>query len=117
MYYENETGYYEPSDADIFFDEMKEKFREYLTDDVKNKLDRLTKENAELREKNSKLKDDNYKLNSEKNRAEWSKDSIRREIENEFYNKNIDEIFKDRLENIDVWFNNILDQITNDFIF
>lgn len=104
MYYEDETGYYDPSDADIFFDEMKEKFREYLTDDVKNKLDRLTKENAELREKNSKLKDENYKLNSEKNRAEWSKDSIRREIENEFYNKNIDEIFKDRLENIDVWF-------------
>ena len=80
MYYEDETGYYDPSDADIFFDEMKEKFREYLTDDVKNKLDRLTKENAELREKNSKLKDENYKLNSEKNRAEWSKDSIRREI-------------------------------------
>ena len=32
MYYEDETGYYEPSDADIFFDEMKEKFREYLKD-------------------------------------------------------------------------------------
>lgn len=26
MYYEYDTGYYEPSDADIFFDEMKEKF-------------------------------------------------------------------------------------------
>ena len=38
MYYEDETGYYDPSDADIFFDEMKEKFREYLTDDVKNKI-------------------------------------------------------------------------------
>lgn len=103
-YYEYDTGYYEPSGADLFFDEMKEKFREYLNDDIKYELDRLVKENRELREKNDKLQDENYKLNSEKNRAEWSKDSIRREIEDEFYNKNVDEIFKDRLENIDVWF-------------
>lgn len=104
MYYEYETGYYEPSDADIFFDEMKEKFREYLTDNVKYELDRLIKENADLREKNNKLSDENRKLNSEKQSAAWSKDTIRREVENEFYTKNIDEVFKDRLENIDVWF-------------
>ena len=104
MYYEYDEGYYEPSNADIFFDEMKEKFREYLNDDIKYKLEHLSKENEELREKNSKLSDDNRKLNFEKQSAEWSKESIRKEIENEFYKKNIDEIFKDRLENIDVWF-------------
>lgn len=103
-YYECDNDYYEPSSADIFFDEMKDKFREHLVDSVKYELERLTKENEELREKNNKLSDENYKLTSEKNRAEWSRDSIRREIENEFYDKNIDEIFKDRLENIDVWF-------------
>ena len=104
MYYEYDTGYYEPSNADIFFDEMKEKFREYLLDDIKCELNHLRKENAELTEKNSKLSDDNRKLNSEKQSAAWSKETIRREIENEFYNKNVDEIFKDRIENIDVWF-------------
>lgn len=104
MYYEYDTGYYEPSDADIFFDEMKEKFREYLNDDIKYELDRLSRENEELREKNNKLSDENRKLNSEKQSAEWSKETIRREVENEFYNKNIDEVFKDRLENIDIWF-------------
>lgn len=104
MYYEYDEGYYEPSNADIFFDEMKEKFREYLTDDVKYEIDRLNKENKELKENNSKLSDENYKLNSEKQSAKWSKDSIRREVENEFYNKAIDEVFKDRLEDIDVWF-------------
>lgn len=104
MYYEYDEGYYEPSNADIFFDEMKEKFREYLNDDIKYKLEHLSKENEELREKNSKLSEENRKLNFEKQRAEWSKESIRKEIENEFYKKNIDEIFKDRLENIDVWF-------------
>lgn len=104
MYYEYDTGYYEPSGADIFFDEMKEKFREYLTDDVKYELERLSKENKELKEKNAKLNDENHKLSFEKQSAEWSKETIRKEVENEFYNKNIDEIFKDRLENIDVWF-------------
>ena len=103
-YYEYDTGYYEPSGADIFFDEMKEKFREYLTDNVKYELDRLSKENEELRDRNSKLSDENYKLNSEKRNAEWSKDSIRREVENEFYNTAIDELFKSRIENVDVWF-------------
>lgn len=104
MYYEYDTGYYEPSNADIFFDEMKEKFREYLTDKVKYELDRLSEENKELKEKNAKLNDENRSLNLEKQTAAWSKDSIRREVENEFYSKNIDELFKDRIENIDVWF-------------
>lgn len=104
MYYEYDTGYYEPSSADIFFDEMKEKFREYLTDEVKYELDRLSEENKELKEKNAKLDDENRSLNLEKQTAAWSKDSIRREVENEFYSKNIDELFKDRIENIDVWF-------------
>ena len=104
MYYESDTGYYEPSSADIFFDEMKEKFREYLTSDVKYELDRLTKENKELMEKNIKLSNENYKLNHEKQCAQWSKETIRREVENEFYEQNIDEVFKERIENIDIWF-------------
>lgn len=104
MYYEYDTGYYEPSDADIFFNEMKEKFREYLNENLKHELNRLNEENAALKEKNIKLSDENRKLNCEKQKAEWSRDSIRKEVENEFYNKNIDELFKDRLENIDVWF-------------
>lgn len=106
-YYECDTGYYEPSEADIFFDEMKDKLRKYLTDDVKSELERLTKENEDLKDRNSKLSDDNYKLNSEKRNAEWSKDAIRREVENEFYNTAIDEMFKSRIENIDVWFADI----------
>lgn len=104
MYDEYDFGYYEPSNADIFFDEMKEKFREYLTDDVKHELDRLREENEELKKKNINLRGENNKLNCEKQSAAWSKESIRKEVENEFYNKNIDEVFKDRLENIDVWF-------------
>lgn len=103
-YYEPDTGYYEPSAADIFFDEIKDKFREYLTDDVKYELERLTKENENLKDRNSKLSDENYKLNAEKRNAEWSKESIRREVENEFYSKAIDEVFAPYIENVDVYY-------------
>ena len=41
--------YYEPSECEIFFDEIKEKFREILREDISYELDRLTKENNELR--------------------------------------------------------------------
>lgn len=103
-YYEPDTGYYEPSAADIFFDEIKDKFREYLTDDVKYELERLTKENENLKDRNSKLSDENYKLNVEKRNAEWSKESIRKEVENEFYSKAIDEVFAPYIENVDVYY-------------
>lgn len=42
--------YYEPSEGEMFFNEMKEKFSEILREDVNTELSRLTKENAELRE-------------------------------------------------------------------
>lgn len=41
--------YYEPSEGEMFFNEMKEKFREILREDVNTELSRLTKENIELR--------------------------------------------------------------------
>ena len=38
--------FYEPSEGEMFFDEMKEKFREILREDVNSEINRLTKENA-----------------------------------------------------------------------
>lgn len=103
-YYEYDTGYYEPSEADIFFDEMKEKFREYLTEETRSTITRLEEENEELKSANNELRDKNRKLESEKSNAKWTKETLRREVEDEFYNKAIDEMFQSRIENIDLWF-------------
>ena len=46
--YPEYDDFYEPSEGEMFFDEMKEKFREILREDVNSKINRLTKENAEL---------------------------------------------------------------------
>jgi len=50
MYLEYDD-FYEPSEGEMFFDEIKEKFREILREDVNSEISRLTKENAELRQK------------------------------------------------------------------
>ena len=47
--YPDFDDYYEPSEGELFFDEMKEKFREILKADIDSQLGKLTRENAELR--------------------------------------------------------------------
>ena len=47
--YPDFDDYYDPSEGELFFNEMKEKFREILHEDVNSELSRLTKENEELR--------------------------------------------------------------------
>lgn len=103
-YYEYDTGYYEPSEADVFFDEMKEKFREYLNDDVKAELVSYEKHNKDLQERLDKATQELQQLKLEKNKAAWSRETIRREVVDEFYNTAIDALFQSRIENIDVWF-------------
>ena len=103
-YYEYDTGYYEPSNANIFFDEMKEKFRDYLTEDIKHELQSYEEQNKNLVARNDELNTELQQLRYEKSKAKWSEESIRREVENEFYAKAIDELFESRIENVDVWF-------------
>lgn len=49
MYDWDFENYYEPSESEIFFDEIREKFREILRKDISCELDKLTKENSEFR--------------------------------------------------------------------
>lgn len=46
--YPEYDDFYEPSEGEMFFDEMKEKFREILREDVNSEISKLTKENIEL---------------------------------------------------------------------
>ena len=49
MYDWDFENYYEPSESEIFLDEIREKFRKILREDISYELDKLTKENSELR--------------------------------------------------------------------
>lgn len=53
--YSEFDDFYEPSEGEMFFDEMKEKFKEILHEDVNSEISKLTKDNAELRQKGKRI--------------------------------------------------------------
>lgn len=104
MSYFDEEDFYEPSEGELFFDEMKEKFREILREDVNSELSRLTKENAELRKTVKEYNDKKTELSRRERDIQYKEDNLRRDVEKEFYNKTIDEVFEHLLEDSEVWY-------------
>lgn len=104
MSYFDEEDFYEPSDGEPFFDEMKEKFREILREDVNSKLSRLTKENAELRKTVKEYNDKKMELSRRERDIQYKEDNLKRDVEKEFYNKTMDEVFEHLLEDSEVWY-------------
>lgn len=102
--YFNEEDFYEPSEGELFFDEMKEKFREILREDVNSELSRLTKENAELRKTVKEYNDKKMELSRRERDIQYKEDNLRRDVEKEFYNKTIEEVFEHLLEDSEVWY-------------
>lgn len=104
MSYFDEEDFYEPSEGELFFDEMKEKFREILCEDVNSELSRLTKENAELRKTVKEYNDKKMELSRRERDIQYKEDNLRRDVEKEFYNKTMEEVFEHLLEDSEVWY-------------
>ena len=104
MSYFDEEDFYEPSEGELFFNEMKEKFREILLEDVNSELSRLTKENAELRKTVKEYNDKKMELFRRERDIQYKEDNLRRDVEKEFYNKTMEEVFEHLLEDSEVWY-------------
>lgn len=102
--YPDFDDYYEPSEGEMFFDEMKEKFREILREDVNTELSRLTKENAELRKTVKEYNDKKMELARRERDIQYKEDNFKRDVEREFYSKTMDEVFEHLLEDSEVWY-------------
>lgn len=102
--YPDFDDYYEPSEGEMFFDEMKEKFREILREDVNTELSRLTKENAELRKTVKEYNDKKMELARRERDIHYKEDNFKRDVEREFYSKTMDEVFEHLLEDSEVWY-------------
>lgn len=102
--YPEYDDFYELSEGEMFFDEMKEKFREILCEDVNSEISKLTKENAELRQKVKEYNDKNWDLSRRENDLQYKMDNYKREVENDFYNKTMEEVFEKLLEDSEVWY-------------
>ena len=102
--YPDFDDYYEPSEGEMFFDEMKEKFREILREDVNTELSRLTKENAELRKTVKEYNDKKMELIRRERDVQYKEDNLKRDVEREFYSKTMDDVFEHLLEDSEVWY-------------
>ena len=90
--------------AKCFFDEMKEKFREILREDVNSEISKLTKDNAKLRQKVKEYNDRNLDLARRERDLQCKIDNYKQEIEKDFYNKTMEEVFENLLEDSEVWY-------------
>ena len=102
--YPDFDDYYDPSEGELFFDEMKEKFREILREDVNSELSRLTKENAELRKIVKEYNDKKMELTRRERDVQYKEDNLKRDVEREFYNRTMDDVFEHLLEDSEVWY-------------
>ena len=100
--YPDFDDYYDPSEGELFFDEMKEKFREILREDVNSELSRLTKENTELRKIVKEYNDKKMELTRRERDVQYKEDNLKRDVEREFYSKTMDEVFEHLLEDSEV---------------
>ena len=104
MYDYDFDDYYEPSEGEIFFDEIKEKFREILKEDIDHQISKLTKENEELRKTVKEYNDKKIELARREREVKYKEDNLKRDVENEFYKKTMDEVFEHLLEDSEVWY-------------
>lgn len=104
MSWDDFDDYYEPSEGELFFDEMKEKFREILKSDVESELTRLTKENEELRRAVQEYNNEKMELMRKTRELQHKEDNLKREVEREFYNKTMEEVLENLLEDSEVWY-------------
>ena len=104
MSYYDFDDYYEPSEEEIFLDELKDKFRGILRDDVKTEFERLKRENEDLRKTVKEYNDMKSKLFSKERELQYKEDNLKRDVERDFYNKTMDEVFEHLLEDSEVWY-------------
>jgi FtsZ-binding cell division protein ZapB len=95
----DECGYYEPSQADIILDEFTGKMREALTETAKNEIERLRRENAELKDANKKLRQEAVAVNMRSQELERKE----KNLECRFYEKKFSEILEPLMNNITVY--------------
>lgn len=79
--------YYEPSEFDILMDGFKDSIRENVKQEIKDKIERLEKENAELRDVKEKWEDVKRYHEEAICELKREKERVRKELESEKINK------------------------------
>jgi hypothetical protein len=103
-YWDYDEPVWEPSEADELFDEMKSKLVEAAKASLKNDMESLKRRNEYLEKRNKELEEKAQEVSRKESDLEFKSRNIRREVEKEFYKTAIDDIFKDAIEQSQLWF-------------
>lgn len=103
-YWDYEEPMWEPSEADELFGEIKSKLIDAAKSSIKADIESLTSENEYLKKRNKELEKQACEVSQKERDLQYKAENLIREVKNEFYSAAIDELFKERIENIDVWF-------------
>jgi len=96
----DDTGYYEPSQAEIIVDEFMGKMRKALTDTAKNEIEQLKSENARLEKENKFLRELSKNVNAKARELEEREKSLERE----FYWKKFSGVIEPFMKNITAFY-------------
>lgn len=103
-YWDYEEPYWESSEADELFGEIKSKLIDAAKSSIKSDMEQLKSRNEYLESRNKELEKKVYEVSQKERDLEYKAINLRQEVEKEFYSKAIDELFESRIENVDVWF-------------
>ena len=103
-YYDEEYDYYEPSEVDRLFDELKEKAKDFIIPSVTRHIEELEKENKDLKFKLKLLQDKEDEVKRDKQSLEFAKNNYKQELESEFKKQKLEDLINPLLEELDVWF-------------
>lgn len=103
-YWDYDEPVWEPSEADELFDELKSKLVDAAKASLKNDMESLKSRNAYLEKRNKELEDKAREVSRKESALEYKTQNLRREVEKEFYKTAIDDLFKDAIEQSQLWF-------------
>lgn len=103
-YWDYEEPYWEPSEADELFDDIKSKLIDAAKSSIKADMEALKSRNEYLESRNHELEKNAYEVSQKERDLQYKADNLRREVEREFYKTAIEDIFKEALEESTLWF-------------
>lgn len=102
--WEDYENCYEPSEVDELVNEFKDKCREFILPDIKEELERLNKENFELKTNNDDFRKRERQITIKENELKRKEDNLKQEVESDFYKTKVEDILARYMEESEVWF-------------
>lgn len=103
-YWDYDEPYWEPSEADILFDEIKDKLIDAAKDSLKSDMESLKLRNEYLEKRNRELEKKISQVEQKERDLNYKAENLKREVEKEFYAKNVQDIFEEWLNHAEVWY-------------